>query len=160
MLIELKLLFLLLVANGTPVIVGYLLKHRLDYPLDGHLRSSDGRPLLGPSKTIRGVLSAVLATAIAASVLDLTWQSGALIGALAMCGDLISSFIKRRLGKSSSSMALGLDQIPEALIPLWVCSGSFGLSWLSVAGTVVAFFILELVLSLILYKLHIRKQPY
>lgn len=160
MLTEIKLLFLLLVANGTPIIVGYLLPQRMDYPLDGHLKAFDGRPLLGPSKTVRGILSAVVVTAIAAFALGFTWQSGALVGGLAMCGDLISSFIKRRLGKPSSSMALGLDQVPESLIPLWVCRESFGLSWASVAWMVVAFFILELVLSRILYKLHIRKQPY
>ncbi len=160
MLIELKLLLLLLVANGTPLMVGYLLQRRLDYPLDGHLEAFDGRPLLGPSKTIRGIVSAVVVTAIAASVLGLTWQSGALVGGLAMCGDLISSFIKRRLGMSSSSMALGLDQVPEALLPLWIFRESFGLNWASVAYLVVAFFILELVLSRILYRLHVRKQPY
>lgn len=157
---EIALLFLLMVANGTPVIVSYLFRRRLAYPLDGHIKAPDGRPLLGPSKTVRGVLSAVLVTSIAAPALGLTWQSGALFGGFAMCGDLISSFIKRRLGMSSSAMALGLDQVPEALLPLWIFRESFGLNWASVAYMVVAFFILELVFSRILYKLHVRKQPY
>ncbi len=160
MAIEIKLLFLLLVANGTPVIVSYLFPRRMDYPLDACLTAFDGRPLLGPSKTVRGVLSAVAVTGLAAPVLGLTWQSGALFGGLAMCGDLVSSFIKRRLGMPSSSMALGLDQIPEALIPLWVFKQDFGLSWAGVAYMVAAFFVLELVLSRILFKLNVRKQPY
>ena len=82
------------------------------------------------------------------------------MGLLAMCGDLVSSFVKRRLGMSPSSRALGLDQIPEALIPLWVFREDFGLSWASLVYTVAAFFILELVLSRILFKLRVRKQPY
>ena len=160
MLIELKLLFLLLVANGTPVIAGYLLQQRMDCPLDGGVKAFDGRPLLGPSKTVRGILSAVVVTAIAASVLGLSWQSGAAFGALAMCGDLISSFSKRRLGMPSSSKALGLDQIPESLLPLWAFRESLGLSWAGVTVMVAAFFVLELLLSRILFKLHVRKQPY
>ena len=158
--IEIKLLFLLLVANGTPVIVSYLFGRRMDYPLDACIEAFDGQPLLGPSKTVRGLLSAVAVTALAAPVLGLTWQSGALFGLLAMCGDLVSSFVKRRLGMPSSSRALGLDQIPEALIPLWVFREDFGLSWAGVACLVAAFFVLELVLSRILFKLHVRKQPY
>ena len=157
---EAKLLFLLLVANGTPVMVSNLFRHRLDYPLDGHLKAFDGRPLLGPSKTVRGVLTSVATTALVAPVLGMTWQSGALFGGLAMCGDLVSSFIKRRLGMSSSSMALGLDQIPEALIPLLAMRKDFGLSWTGLWYTVAGFFILELVLSRILFKLNLRKQPY
>ncbi len=157
---EAKLLFLLLVANGTPVIVSNLFGHRLDYPLDGHIKAFDGKPLLGPSKTVRGVLSSVATTALAAPLLGLSWQSGALLGGLAMCGDIVSSFIKRRLGRPSSSMALGLDQIPEALIPLLVMRKDFGLSWAGLTYTVAGFFILELVLSRILFKLHLRKQPY
>src|SRR6478736_778738 len=36
----------------------------------------------------------------------------------AMAGDLFSSFVKRRLHLASSSMAIGLDHIPESLFPL------------------------------------------
>ena len=39
-----------------------------------------------------------------------------------MTGDLFSSFIKRRFGSAPSSQALGLDQIPESLLPLVACS--------------------------------------
>ena len=35
-----------------------------------------------------------------------------------MAGDLFSSFVKRRLHLPSSSMAIGLDHIPESLFPL------------------------------------------
>ena len=38
---------------------------------------------------------------------------GLLVAATAMAGDLLSSFLKRRLALAPSSQAIGLDQIPE-----------------------------------------------
>jgi hypothetical protein len=77
-----------------------------------------------------------------------------------MAGDLFSSFIKRRSGKPSSSMALGLDQIPESLFPMGAAHFLLGVSWWGVLLVVVMFFVLELLLSKILYKLNIRNEPY
>ncbi len=113
-----ELLLLLVTANGAPLIVGLLLGTRLDRPLDGNLRFLDGRPLLGPSKTIRGLISAVMATALLAPLLGLPPARGAAFGLLAMSGDLLSSFIKRRLRIAPSHSAPLLDQLPETLIPL------------------------------------------
>ena len=78
---------------------------------------ADGRPWFGPSKTIRGIVLATLATAAAAAVLGLGWKCGGLVGIVAMAGGLLASFIKRRLGLAPSSQAIGLDQIPESLFP-------------------------------------------
>lgn len=62
-LVDLQLLVLLAVANTTPVIVNNLIGKRLSYPLDGGVRFVDGRPLFGSSKTLRGIVVPVLATA-------------------------------------------------------------------------------------------------
>ena len=120
-------LLMLLVANGTPVLAGHLLGGRLARPVDGGRLAPDGRPWLGVSKTVRGVLLSVAATAAFAAALDLGWSTGGVFGALAMGGDLLSSFIKRRLGLAPSSRAPGLDQIPEALLPLSGCAVALGL---------------------------------
>lgn len=77
-----------------------------------------------------------------------------------MAGDLSSSFVKRRLRRPSSSRALGLDQVPEALVPLLVCRESFELSAIDIVLAVALFFAGELILSRLLYKAHIRDQPY
>jgi CDP-2,3-bis-(O-geranylgeranyl)-sn-glycerol synthase len=82
------------------------------------------------------------------------------VGLTAMLGDLLSSFIKRRLGMASSSMALGLDQIPESLLPLLAVAETFELSGSTIAWTVAGFVVLELTLSPIFYWLGIRNQPY
>ena len=56
LLVILQLLVLLLVANGTPVIAKRVWRHRVSYPVDCGVRYFDGQHLLGPSKTMRGVL--------------------------------------------------------------------------------------------------------
>jgi CDP-diglyceride synthetase len=158
--LELKLLLLIGVANGTPVIAKRLLGDSFAAPLDLNRTFIDGGPLLGPSKTFRGLVLAVLSAALCAPMLGLAWQHGLWIGAAAMAGDLFSSFIKRRLGMTSSVMALGLDQIPESLLPAIIGKYLYDLSWISVVILVGAFFVLELLLSFILYKLNIRNVPY
>ena len=84
-------LILLLVANGTPVLATRLLGQRLAWPLDCGLKLPDGRPLLGRSKTVRGVLLSILVTTAAAPLLGLPWWAGTVAGAAAMAGDLLSS---------------------------------------------------------------------
>lgn len=156
----LEALFLLLIANGSPVLVKYLFAQRFAYPVDGGRTAPDGMPWLGDSKTFRGIFVAIAFTAVAAIVMGISWQTGALFGVFAMLGDLSSSFIKRRLGLTSSSQASGLDQIPESLFPLVVCAGKLGLLWQDVVILVLLFWVLEVPLSIILYRLHIRDRPY
>ena len=68
-----------------------------------------------------GSLCALMVTTAVAPVVGLAWQIGLLVGGLAMVGDLFSSFLKRRLGRSSSTPLVGIDQIPESLFPLLAC---------------------------------------
>ena len=158
--LELKLLLLLLVANGAPILARKFLDSRFDQALDGGRMTSTGKPWLGPSKTVRGLVAAVLATTIFAPFLGFAWDFGFVFGLLAMAGDLLASFTKRRLGLPSSSQASGLDQIPESLVPLVYCKFSLGLEWLSVMAMVLAFWIAEILLSRFLYRIGIRRHPY
>ena len=115
----LQLLILLVVANGIAVVAKKLLGLALARPLDGGALFVDGQPIFGPTKTIRGVVVSLLATSICAELMGLGWSVGTLIATFAMAGDLFSSFVKRRLHLASSSMAIGLDHIPESLFPSW-----------------------------------------
>jgi CDP-2,3-bis-(O-geranylgeranyl)-sn-glycerol synthase len=155
-----KLMVLLGVANGTPVFARRLFGERFAWPLDAGLRFVDARPLLGPSKTVRGVVLALLATALTAPALAFEWTLGLTVGAFAMLGDLVSSFAKRRLGRATSSQALGLDQIPESLFPLLAVHQRLGLQAWDIALLVGAFLVLELWLSRLLFRLGLREQPY
>ena len=158
--LPLVLLLLLMAANGAPILAQRLLGPRFALPLDGGLVLSDRRRLLGESKTLRGVLSALLLTPLVAMILGEPPWLGGVIALGAMLGDALSSFLKRRLGRAPSSQALGLDQIPEALLPLLLVSGPLALDGLTLGALVLAFLVLELLLSRVLYRLRIRRRPY
>lgn len=159
-LVEFQLLFLIIVANGAPVLGWLLLGRYGAWPLDAGLRLPDNRPLLGHSKTCRGVLFSLTVTTIMAWLIGMDPLVGLIIGFFTMLGDLLSSFTKRRLGLPSSSMALGLDQIPESLLPLLAVKGMFDLDWFDILQIVVGFIILGVLLSRILYRWNLRKRPY
>jgi CDP-2,3-bis-(O-geranylgeranyl)-sn-glycerol synthase len=72
-----RLLLLLGAANASPVVAMRLLDPRWRTPLDGGMRFFDGRPLLGPSKTVRGAIAAKVAAALAAPVLSIPPGLGA-----------------------------------------------------------------------------------
>jgi CDP-2,3-bis-(O-geranylgeranyl)-sn-glycerol synthase len=155
-----QLTLLLAVANGAPVIATRIFGQRFSWPLDDGVEFVDGKPLFGKSKTVRGIAVSILASALAAPLLGLGWKTGIAVGSAAMAGDLVSSFVKRRLNLTPSSRATGLDQIPESLFPLLACRGALSLSGLDIAIGVMLFFAGEVVLSLLLYKVHIRDRPY
>jgi hypothetical protein len=159
-LLSVRLLLLLGVANSAPIAAKRLLGTRWSVPLDGRLRFIDGRPLLGPSKTVRGFVSATAGTALAAVLLGFSLGLGAEIGALAMLGDALSSFVKRRLGITSSGRLTGIDQVPEALLPLLVIRGTLDLSSLQIAAITFAFFALEIPLARLFFRLGLRDRPY
>jgi hypothetical protein len=155
-----QLLLLVLIANGAPVIARHLFGRRWGRAVDGGRLFVDGRPWLGPSKTIRGIVAALLCTSVAAVLVGLSAFIGLQVAAGAMLGDLLSSFTKRRLGIASSDMALGLDQIPEVLVPALLVGAQLGVTPAGMAGVVAAFVVLELVLSRILFALNIRRRPF
>jgi CDP-2,3-bis-(O-geranylgeranyl)-sn-glycerol synthase len=158
--IEIKLLLLLLIANGAPILAREAVGGRFNLPLDGGHRAADGRFWLGPTKTFRGIIAAIVFTGFAAPLLGIDWKIGVATALLAMFGDLIGSFCKRRLGIASSTQAIGLDQIPESLLPLLVLAKTLQLSCYSVLIIAAAFFILVLALSRLLYWIGVRKHPY
>jgi CDP-2,3-bis-(O-geranylgeranyl)-sn-glycerol synthase len=77
-----------------------------------------------------------------------------------MAGDLCSSFVKRRLNFAASTQLLGVDQLPESLLPLLALRGALALSAADIGVGVAGFLIGELVLSRLLYKIHLRDEPY
>ena len=155
-----QVLILLVVANGAAVAAKKLLRGTLARPLDGGALFVDGRPVFGPTKTIRGIVVSVFATAICATLMGLGWRVGVLIATFAMAGDLFSSFVKRRLDLASSSMAIGLDHIPESLFPLLACRLLLPLSILDVVAGATIFVVGALILSPLLFKLNLRDEPH
>jgi hypothetical protein len=151
-----QLLVLLIVANGTPLIARMILGDALAPPLDGGKRFMDGRPVFGTSKTLRGVALSILGTSAVASLIGLGWKFGALIGGMAMIGDLLSSFIKRRLGLPPSRQTVWLDQIPESLLPLLASSLVLPLTIIDITVAMVLFLCGGVAFYYLLSKWHVR----
>ena len=155
-----RLLFLVTLANGVPVLGKKVFGARFSLPVDTGTIAPDHQALFGSSKTLRGVLLSVLFTAVAGRVLGFPFGTAALIGSGAMAGDLFSSFCKRRLRFPASSQAIGLDQVPESLFPLLLCKKAFSLSVLDLILSVIGFFVIEIGVSKVLHRFHLRDQPY
>lgn len=157
---SLSLLFLILVANGTPVLVHYFMRDALACPIDSGIRFVDRKRLFGDSKTWRGFLSSIIATGVSAILIGYDWETGLLIAVGAMFGDLVSSFFKRRLGFRVSARAPLLDQVPESLLPALLVMHLFQLSTMAIIMLVFVFFILDVMLSRLFYYLGVRRKPY
>ncbi len=112
------------VANSSPVVLGG------GTPIDLGKKFIDGKPLFGPGKTIRGFIGGVLAGTLTGVILALlhpyVWieeplpglstlsiylQLSFLLSSGALIGDLVGSFIKRRLDIPRGEPAALLDQL-------------------------------------------------
>jgi CDP-2,3-bis-(O-geranylgeranyl)-sn-glycerol synthase len=155
-----QVMVLMALANSSPLAAKLIWGEAYAWPIDGNVRFIDGRPLLGVSKTVRGLAVALVTTALGAWLLGLGMSIGLLVAAAAMAGDLLSSFAKRRLGLSPSSKATGLDQIPESLFPLLACRSALSLSAIDIVAGCVLFFVGEVLLSRALFNLGVRDRPY
>ena len=155
-----QLLVLIVLANATPVFAKQIFGPRMAWPLDGGMRLPDGQPLLGVSKTIRGIALSVLLTPVVAVFMGLGWQAGFVVALSAMAGDLISSFLKRRMGLPPSGQAIGLDQIPESLLPFLAARWFLPVTLVDALVGTALFLAGNLVVSRLLLKLNSRDKPY
>ena len=154
------LLLLIIVANASPIIARNLLANKWNLSIDAGIKFIDGQPLLGTSKTWRGIIAAIMMTSTLSLLLGYSIQTGILIALLAMSGDLVSSFIKRRFKRPSSSMAPLLDQIPESFLPAFFMMPYFQLDIQQILILVTVFIIFELTISKFLFQWGVRKRPY
>ena len=171
----LYLIFPAYAANGLTPILG--LKKGL-HPIDGG-RKFKGESLFGPGKTWEGLAFGTLIGGIIGTIEMLAYPYlpfsispvqlnivpmslilGLLLGFGAMSGDLVGSFIKRRLKIPRGRPAPVLDQ-EDFLVGALVFSllqVSLELSWIILLAIITPIF--HLVANLIGYLLKIKKQPW
>jgi CDP-2,3-bis-(O-geranylgeranyl)-sn-glycerol synthase len=153
-------LILLAAANSAPVIAGNFLQRTAAWPVDFGWRFVDGQPLFGRSKTYRGLVVAVAVAAGAAPMVGVSWRIGAVAAGGSMAGDLLSSFVKRRLRLAPSSMAPLLDQLPESLFGAVAASWDLPLGARDIAVCVAVFTVGQMIVSRVAYALGLRSEPY
>ena len=115
----LQLLVLITLANGAPIVAKKIFGPRFSFPLDAGTVFFDGRPLFGPSKTIRGILVSVFITTASAPLIGLDLTIGAIVAGAAMAGDLFSSFLKRRLTPRRAVRHSGSIRFPNPYFRCW-----------------------------------------
>ena len=145
-----QLILWLIIANATPLLIARILGSYLARPLDAGRLLADNRPLFGSHKTWRGIIVALSASMLVAPVFGHSLVTGALFGSLSMLGDLLSSFIKRRLACRPGRNCPLLDQLPESVLPLVLLQPVLGSNALETASAVVAFILIDLLGSRLL----------
>lgn len=140
-------------ANAAPAVVGG------GPPLDLGKRFVDGRRIFGDGKTLRGFLGGLAAGTVVGVLQGRPW-AGLMLALGAMLGDLVGSFIKRRLNISRGDPAPGLDQLGFVLVALAMVSPIETASWQVVAAVLVLTPPLHLSTNLLGYKLGLKAKPY
>ncbi len=129
----------LLWVNFLPPLAYLIFRERFSHPVDLNLLWFDRRPIFGPHKTIRGLLACVLGGAAFAPLLGVTWLQAGLAALLASLGDLLSSFIKRRLDRESGQSVILLDHIFEGLFPALALILFLDLGWAHLLASLALF---------------------
>jgi len=149
------------VANATPVVLGG------GRPIDAGKKFTDGRPIFGAGKTVQGFLAGLVAgtfvgllQGIAAGTLSRYLALGFLLALGALLGDLLGSFIKRRLGIKRGGLAPGLDQLSFVVVALLAASPLALPSWEIVLTIIIITLPIHLATNFGGYKLGLKSKPY
>ena len=140
-------------ANATPVILSG------GPPLDLGKRFVDGYRIFGEGKTLYGFLSGLAAGSLIGFL-----QGRAVVGFVlalgALIGDLIGSFIKRRLGMVRGEMAPGLDQLGFVIVAITMASPIEFPSWRIIVTILILTPPIHLATNFLGYKLGLKAKPY
>ena len=139
MLIVIKVAAFLLWVNFLPPLANIIWGDRFNRSIDGGRLWFDQHPIFGNHKTIRGALVSLLGGTAVAPLLGVDLPVAAAAALLAMAGDLLSSFIKRRQNMPSGGNAIVLDQFFESLFPTLFLRGFLHLSWIQVLVILLCF---------------------
>jgi len=158
------------ITNAMPVIFVKLLGRTT--PIDGGAYAWDGRRVLGDGKTWEGFISGTSIGIGAGVLIYLLGNLGEFrspfeplsLSLGAMLGDLLGSFIKRRLGLRRGDPAPGLDQLGFLLCALGLAFMAHGVpNWLNPLLFITLITItgaLHLATNALAYLIGLKDRPY
>lgn len=158
-------------ANMAPVICRGIFD-RLAFPLDFNKKFL-GKPILGKNKTFRGVMSGLIFAIVISFIQNVLYNHellkgislldyhqwlliGLLLGAGALVGDAVKSFIKRRIGIPPGNSLAIFDQIDFVLGAIIFISFIKKLNFNFIITIVIISYILNVLVNSISYYLKIR----
>ena len=141
------------IANSTPVVLGG------GPAIDGGRLWSDGKPILGTNKTIRGCVTGILAGSIVGFV------QGNLVGGFAQAtgailGDLISSFMKRRIDYVPGSSMPFVDQLDFITLAVVLSYPFQATNLLSVVIIMIITVPIHYISNYVAWLLKLKKNPW
>lgn len=151
------------IANMAPVIVRNV---PWNAPVDGGVKFNNVR-LFGANKTWKGLCAGICAgTVVGGCVLSIwplgvsAWQWSVLVATGALAGDLIKSFVKRRLSIQSGKPWVPFDQIDYAVGALALGSVVFFPGWLNAGIIILISACGHIAVNHIAYALKIRGEKW
>ncbi len=159
------------VANAAPVVL------RGKTPIDMGQKMKDKNRIFGENKTIKGFLFAIAAGTIVSALTALLLPQvfsqlsfnekialGFLLSLGAMLGDLIGSFVKRRIGMQSGQESPIMDKILFAITALIVAypiyNGKIALGILDATIILILTYFLHIVFNRIAHAAKLKKVPW
>ncbi len=147
------------IANMMPALL-HKFFGRYNFPVDFGRNFFDGKRILGDGKTWNGLLAGVLAGTLM-GFLQGNYFAGFVLGTGALFGDLVKSFLKRRLGFARGKMWFPFDQIDfvfGAFLFYYLFFREFILSTFVIL--IILTPVLHLLTNLIGFKLKLKKEPW
>lgn len=153
-------------ANASPVIFGG------GKPIDCGKKFVDGKPIFGPNKTYRGFVSGVLIGTLVGYIQETVAPTyglpagnvlrGFTLSLGALIGDLIGSFVKRRLNLKPGAPFPVIDQVFFVVFAL-LFSLAVEPSSLSFTGAILIIFLtipIHILVNAIAYLLRLKDTPW
>jgi len=157
------------VANGSPVII-YKILHGRTTPIDMGIIMKDGKRVLGDGKSVEGFIGGTIIgfiTGFIINTLIILYRNPLeyfLLSIGTMIGDLMGSFIKRRLGLERGAPAPIMDQLGFIIVALLFVWAIMGLpQWININIIIIIFiitFILHITTNLLAYLIGIKNKPW
>lgn len=141
------------IANATPVVMGG------GGPLDGGRTWVDGQPILGDHKTVRGTISGITA-GILIGLIQGSPVRGIFLAIGAIGGDLVVSFVKRRLKMKPGTLFPIADQMGFIVFAVALVSLAEPIPWERMVAIILATLPIHYLTNIMAWILRLKSDPW